>query len=346
MSEQPPLFRRYPALAEAVPWLSLGRFPTPLEPLPLAGEGETWVKRDDLSGGPYGGNKVRKLEFLLADALRAGAGRLITAGALGSHHALATAVYGRQLGLRVTLVLFPQLVTSHVRDVLLAAAAAGAEFRFVPRMELVPGALLALRWATRSERGYVIPPGGSNALGTLGYVNAALELAEQLAAGAAPVPREIHVAAGTLGTAAGLAIGLELAGLASRVAATRITGRIVTNERALARLVRGALVLLQPVVRFDPDAATRRVEIRHRQIGSGYGRETPASRAATSRFESLGLRLDPTYTAKAAAELLASPGAGPRLFWHTLSAVEPPRAAGPDIEQALPPRIRELLDAA
>ena len=312
MSEQPPLFRRYPALAEVVPWLSLGRFPTPLEPLPLAAAGEAWIKRDDLSGGPYGGNKVRKLEFLLADAQRAGAGRLITAGALGSHHALATALYGRRLGLRVTLVLFPQPVTPHVRDVLLAAAAAGADFRFVPRMELVPGALLALRWATRSERGYVIPPGGSNALGTLGYVNAALELAR----------------------------------LDSRVAATRITGRIVTNERALARLVRGTLALLQPVVQFDPDAAARRVEIRHRQIGGGYGRETPAARAATSLFEPLGLRLDPTYTAKAAAELVAAPGSGPRIFWHTLSAVEPPRAAGPEIEQALPPRIRELLDAA
>ncbi len=342
----PALFRRYPELAASVPWLSLGRFPTPLEPLPLPGLEHAWVKRDDLSGEAYGGTKVRKLEFLVADAVRAGARRLITAGAFGSHHALATALYGRRQGLAVTLVLFPQPVTAHVRDVVLAAAATGADFRFVPRMELVPGALLAQRWATRREPGYVIPPGGSNPLGTLGYVNAALELAEQLAAGAAPVPTEIHVAAGTLGTAAGLALGLALAGLDTRVVATRITGRIVTNERALARLVRGALELLGPTAP-GADEVLRRVEIRHDQIGGGYGRETPAGRAATSLFEALGLRLDPTYTAKAAAGFLAAAARTPvPLFWQTLSAVEPPADDRAELERRLPSRMRELLAAA
>ncbi len=362
-SEMLPLFRRVPGLAARVHRLPLGRFPTPVQRLALP-EGELWIKRDDLTGSPYGGNKVRKLEFLIGDALARGAGRLITAGALGSHHALATAVYGRAVGLPVTLVLFPQPVTPHVRRVLLTDVALGAELRFVPRMELIPGALLARRWAARHERGYVIPPGGSDALGTLGYVNAALELAEQVAAGALPPPGELHVAAGTLGTAAGLAIGLALAGLPTRVAATRITGRVVTNERALQRLVRGALALLAPEARLDAGEVAARVEIRHGQIGAGYGRETPAGRAAAAQLGALGLKLDPTYTAKAAAEALAALAGGggtetsptaarPRattspepLYWHTLSAAEPELTEDESALVArLPERFRRCLEA-
>ncbi len=342
-----PLFRRFPELEGVIPWMPLGHFPTPLEPLALAAESRSSVKRDDLTGEPYGGNKVRKLEFLVADALRAGSRRLITAGALGSHHALATAVYGRAAGLPVTLILFPQPMTAHVVRVLLSDVAQGAELRFVPRMELVPAALMAQRWARRDEGAYVIPPGGSDALGTLGYVNGVLELAEQLAAGAALAPAEIHVAAGTLGTTAGIAIGLALAGVEAGLVATRITSRVVTNERALARLVRGALDLLGPGAGLDAGQVVRRVEIRHGQIGGGYGRETAAGREATELFQALGLRLDPTYTAKAAAEALAAARAGRSvLFWHTLSAREPelgePEAA---LAARLPERFRRLLES-
>lgn len=340
------LFRRFPRLEGRIPWTPLGRFPTPVQELPL-GAGGAWIKRDDLSAEPYGGNKVRKLEFLLADARRAGAACVVTAGAFGSHHALATALYARRLDLAATLVLFPQPATDHARRVLLTDVAVGAELRFTRRMELVPGALLAARWAHRREGAYAVAPGGSDALGTLGYVAAALELADQVAAGEAPCPAVVHVAAGTLGTAAGLAIGLALAGLETTVAATRITGRIVTNERTLSRLVRGALALLERGgVRLDPAEALRRVELRHGQIGAGYGRETPAGREATSLFEGLGLRLDPTYTAKAAAELLAHPPAPgrPALFWHTLSATEPPLPApAAELEARLPAPFRRWL---
>ncbi|HET9983870.1 MAG TPA: pyridoxal-phosphate dependent enzyme [Longimicrobiales bacterium] len=346
MSGGSALFRRFPRLEGRIAWTPLGRFPTPVQELPVGG-GHAWIKRDDLSGEEYGGNKVRKLEFLLADARQAGASRLVTAGAMGSHHALATAVYARRLGLEATLVLFPQPLTPHARRVLLTDVALGAELRFTRRMEFVPGALLAARWAHRREGAYAVAPGGSDARGTLGYVAAALELAEQVAAGEAPRPEVVHVAAGTLGTAAGLAIGLALAGLDTTVAATRITGRIVTNERTLARLVRGALALLEPGgVRLDPAEALRRVELRHGQIGAGYGQETEAGRRATSLFEEVGLRLDPTYTAKAAAELLADPPGPerPTLFWHTLSATEPAlRAPEAELEARLPEPFRRWL---
>ncbi|HEX9107860.1 MAG TPA: pyridoxal-phosphate dependent enzyme [Longimicrobiales bacterium] len=341
-----PLFRRYPALAGRIAWRSFGHYPTPVERVELAGGRTLQVKRDDLTAPVYGGNKVRKLEFLIAHAAGQGARRLITAGALGSHHALATALYGREAGIPVTLLLFPQPVTPHVRRVLLTDVALGAELRFVPRMEMVPGALLARRWAARQERACVIPPGGSDALGTLGYVNAALELAEQVAAGELEPPSRVHVAAGTLGTTAGIAIGLALAGLDTEVAATRITGRIVTNERALLRLIRGALALLEPEVRLDAQAVAARVEIRHGQIGAGYGRETEAGRRATELLGAAGLKLDPTYTAKAAAEALAGAGDGRELFWQTLSAAEPPLPEEEsELESRLPERFRRCLEA-
>lgn len=353
MSGGPPsLFRHYPALAERVPWLPLGRFPTPVEPLrldaPAAHESELWIKRDDRSGEPYGGNKVRKLEFLLAEARRRQATRLITAGAVGSHHALATAIYGRALGFSVTLVLFPQPLTSHVRQVLFLDHAFGAELRYASRMELVPWALLTARLAHRGERTFLIAPGGSDRVGTLGYLSAGLELADQIATGAVARPDAVHVTAGTLGTAAGLALGFALAGLETRIVASRITSRLVTNQGALRKLVAGTARVLQrggvPVP--EPGEALRRVELRHDQVGQGYGRETAAGRRAAGLFATEGITLDTTYTAKAAAGMLAMLAAEPpgvHLFWHTLSSSEPADAAAHVRVEDLPAPFRRYL---
>jgi 1-aminocyclopropane-1-carboxylate deaminase/D-cysteine desulfhydrase-like pyridoxal-dependent ACC family enzyme len=337
MSELP-LYTRFPQLAAESRHLRIGDFPTPITSAALPGNASgapILVKRDDLCAGRYGGNKVRKLEFLLADARARGARRLITAGAMGSHHALATTLHGRAHGFAVTVVLFPQLLTSHVRTVLLLDQALGAELRFTPSMRRVPFALLQARLAHRRESVCVIPPGGSSVVGTLGYVNAALELAAQIEAGEAPRPARIYVAAGTLGTAAGLALGLAVAGLDVPIVAVRITSSVVTNRHVLRRLVSGTRRLLARGGEALPpvDAALRLVQLRHDQLGDGYGRATAAGAAAARHFAALGLTLDATYTAKAAAALLADldaqggagagTHAGPPLFWHTLSASEP-----------------------
>src|SRR5690606_41318971 len=121
---------------------------------------QLWIKRDVISAQPCGGNKVRKLEFILADAKSRGIERLITIGAVGSHHALATALYGRAHGFRVTLVLFPPPINEHVRRVLLLGHALGAELRFTPRMESRPGAMRAAPLAHRCQRLRVVAPGG------------------------------------------------------------------------------------------------------------------------------------------------------------------------------------------
>ena len=326
-----PLLDRFPRLAARVARIPLTTLPTPVERLPLDGRA-AWIKRDDLTALPYGGNKVRKLEFLLADARAAGVTRLITVGALGSHHALATTVYGRALGFDVTVVLLPQAPTDHVREVLDGMHAHGAEVRLVRSAAAIPAGVAAAKLAHRKEALRVIAPGGSDPIGTLGYVNAALELAGQCSRGECSLPAEVHVAGGTLGTAAGLAIGFALAELPVSVVAHRITSRVITNRRQARRLTNGVLSLLRAA---DPAArlpAARdvgaRFRIAHGQIGRGYGFETDAGVAAADWFSAhAGVELDATYTAKGAAGFLGAARAAtqPVLYWHTLSAAEPAR---------------------
>jgi D-cysteine desulfhydrase len=321
------LFDRFPTLRERVGHTPLGKWPTPVDALRLPGGG--WVKRDDLAAPDYGGNKVRKLEFLLGEALRQGAGRIVTAGTAGSHHALATAVHGRAVGLPVTVVLCPQPVTEQVHATLAALEATGAELRYASRMATVPPGVALALLAHRQEAPFLVAPGGSDATGTLGYVAGGLELAAQVAAGAAPRPSRIHVAAGTLGTAVGLALAVALAGWDTRVVATRIVPRRLAPALLARRLARRTAALLAPGGELAPvaRAAVRCLLFRDGQVGAGYGRATEAGTAAAARFADAGLVLDPTYTAKAAASFLAElddggQGAG-LLFWHTLSAALP-----------------------
>jgi 1-aminocyclopropane-1-carboxylate deaminase/D-cysteine desulfhydrase-like pyridoxal-dependent ACC family enzyme len=344
------LFRLLPAARDSIPWMPLAELPTPLHDVEIGTAAQPCrvrIKRDDLAGDPYGGNKVRKLEFLLAHARERGMDRVITAGAFGSHHALATTVYAKQAGLDVTVILFPQRITQHVREILLMIAGLGADIRFTRRMEFVP---VALRRVRRSFGGTacIVQPGGSDARGTLGYVECGLELSRQWQEGVAPRPRRIHVAAGTLGTAAGLALGLAIAGERVEISATRITSRLVTNERALCTLIQGAGMLLAQAglrVPATTDVA-RTVTFVHDQIGEGYGRETEAATDAARMFAGAGFTLDATYTAKAAAALLADPltQSGDTLFLNTLSAVQPSAAGAAAHISDLPREIALRLN--
>lgn len=338
-----PMFRALPALEGHLPWVRLGEWPTPVERIegPAGFSGELWVKRDDLSSPHYGGNKVRKLEYLLADARRLGAGRLITTGVVGSHHCLATAVHGRRVGLPTSLVLFPQPVTAHSTAMEALNRAWADEVRECSTFATQPFVEAALRWRRRREEPYVIPGGGSSAVGTLGYVAAALELAEQVRAGELPRPDTITVAAGTLGTVAGLAIGAAMTDLTDRIVAVRIVPSTVANVWTLSRLVEGASRLLAdagaPVA--DTRAAVDRAGLVDAYFGAGYGHGTEAGARATEWFGGRGLTLDPSYTAKTAAAVLdrlAAESGGPgtrggvHLYWHTLSSVLPPSAPGLD----------------
>lgn len=210
---------------------------------------ELWIKRDDLTGAAEGGNKIRKLEYLFADALRQGASGVITCGAAQSNHARATALLARRLGLDCTLLLRSARFddepnTGNLRLIRLS----GAELTFITPAEYAErDALMQARAAALGEAGrptYVIPEGGSNGLGALGYVDVGLELEQQQRLGLCPKGFDSVVCAcGSGGTAAGLALGVAEHGVAAQVDAmavcddtdhfTAVTRRIIQESREL-----------------------------------------------------------------------------------------------------------------
>jgi D-cysteine desulfhydrase len=297
--------------AARLPHLPLGRAPTPV----TAWREDVWVKHEGTFGPRGGGNKVRKLEWTLADALARGRRRVVTVGALGTNHGLATAVYGRQAGLDVALALADQPLDAHVRAQLARLEASGAEIHRTGGR--VRTALELARLTARRRRPYVLPVGGSSPLGCLGYVEMALELAAQVREGALPEPARILLAVGSGGTAAGLLAGLPLAGLRAEVTGIAVYGKRTPSARRIARLARRTLALLRDRG-VDAPTALAPFVLRTEWLGAGYGHRTPEGEAAARvARESAGLELEPVYTAKAFAALLALERPGPTLFLHT-----------------------------
>jgi len=354
-----PLYARYPQLAASLPRLVLSQGPSPVAQLARVGGKALWIKNDGLYGTIYGGNKPRKLEFILPDVRSKGATTIVTFGGLGTHHGLATALYGRQQGLRTVLLLVDQPVDDAVRRQLCWLHQAGAILHYTATARrtrlLAPFVLLRYADWRRRRLPYLLPPGGSTPLGTLGYVNAALELAEQVAAKELPEPETIVVALGSGGTAAGLALGLHLAGLGSRLVAVRVSDVLPLTPETVARLANATAALMRqrgaalPSTEIEPGAVT----VLSDWLGEGYGYPTAeAERAQALLQESEGLALDHTYTAKAMAALLAlledgRLGQGPTLYWHTYNALpQPLPQPQPDDYQRLPPAFHRFFEAA
>jgi len=325
-----PLFSAFPQLSKRLSHCHLGLFPTPVAELAqLAkqfGRQGLYVKRDDLSGNPYGGNKVRKLEFILADAVQKGIRKVVTTGAAGSNHALATAIYGQKLGLQVDLMLFAQSSTKEVCGNLLADFHAEARLHHADSYEehLQMMEDFMRRAAERNEKTYCILPGGSMPLGVLGYVNAAFELKAQIERGELPEPDEIFIAYGTMGTAVGLALGVSMAGLHSKIRAVRVVPDVVANEEKFQELFETTKRLLRESDPAIADASfdSSILSVEHSFFGPGYGEATPEAFEAIELFEKFQqITLDLTYTGKAAAAFLAAASQTPRdtnlLFWVT-----------------------------
>jgi D-cysteine desulfhydrase len=330
------LGRRFPRLGAALLRVPLTTLPTPvhrLDGLSRLHGLDLWVKRDDVSGAAYGGNKPRKLEFVLATALRRGRRTVMTFGGIGTHHGLATVIAARTVGLRTILVLLPQPVTPHVRRCLQLDYAYGAELHLAKTVVGVAATAVTLlvRGTLRGEQPAIVPVGGTSVTGAIGYVNAGLELAEQVAAGEMPEPSAIFVPLGSGGTVAGLAAGLALAGLRARVVGVLVTDLLPPSPARLHRLARATLRRLRRLDPAVPDVVVERPEVQTQWVGAGYGAPTAAGVAAgTAAARHDGLTLESTYTEKCLAALLAQEGAaaerGPMLFWNTFSSVDP--AAG------------------
>ncbi len=350
------LFRRYPKTRD-LPHVSLANLPTPVESLDRLGEElgikGLWVKRDDKTATLYGGNKVRKLEFILADAVEQGHKRVWTVGAVGSHHVLATSLYARKLGLEPHALHFPQPLTEHVREVLRALSTTEPQLELIGSKHALPGAMIKSRvkeWLSRAENPYYIPGGGSSPRGVLGYVNGALELARQIDNGDLPLPDAIFVAAGTCGTLSGLALGSRMAELPCPIIGVRVVDKVLANPLVAASLANRAGKILADCGVEVPHIGPTDITIIDNQIGPGYGEATAQGTRALERAQKLGgLELDPTYTAKAFAGLLDFIEQSQKpltnlLYWHTLSSADlSPLIEEADVMHGLPEAYREFL---
>ena len=302
----------------SLPSVPLAPAPTPVEELSnlraALGRGpKLLIKRDDVIGFAFGGNKVRKMRLVAADAQRRGADTLITSGGVQSNHARVTAAAAARLGMQCVLVANGAPPAAATANALLDRLL-GAEVRYVAgreeRAPAVEAAADELRRAGR--RPYVVPLGASTPLGAAAYALAIGELLEQI-----DPPDVIVHATSSGGTQAGIVAGCALARLKTRVIGISADAEAGTLSREIRQIVDGVFELAGA-------RADVRLEVDDRFVGQGYGIGTDESRDALSlTARSEAIFLDPTYTAKAMAGMIAGVrdgrfGAGETvLFWHT-----------------------------
>lgn len=306
------------------PRLELIGAPTPLEYLPRLSDHlgrEIFIKRDDVTPLAMGGNKLRKLEFLAADALREGADTLITAGAIQSNHVRQTAAVAAKLGLHCVALLENPIGTraenylTNGNRLLLDLFNTQVEMCDALTQPDVQLEELATRIEAQGYRPYVIPVGGSNALGALGYVESALEIAQQCE-GAVELS-SVVVASGSAGTHAGLAVGLE-----QLMPGAELIG--VTVSRKVADQLPKVVALQQAVANSLELQANAEIKLWDDYFAPGYGTPNDEGMEAVKLLAQLkGILLDPVYTGKAMAGLIDGinqkrfKDEGPILFIHT-----------------------------
>ena len=309
--------------------LHLATLPTALEPAgrfgAAIGAPGLLMKRDDLSGPVYGGNKVRKLEYLLAEALDKGCDAVLTFGAAGSNHALATAIYAKQVGLACYAVLTDQVQTPWVATTLRWHRLLGTNIvAAMDRADLqAQVARVRENYTTSPDRLFEVPWGGSSPAGSLGFVDAGKELAAQLAAAGISGPVRVYLPCGTMGSVAGLLIGLRAARLPATVVSVKVVPQPVVNAAAVLKLAAAIQELLSPELRCDADDVASALEFRTEFAGEGYALPTPECIEAVALAKDLaGQKLDTTYSGKALACLVADARGGrlagcTPVFWQT-----------------------------
>ena len=306
-----------------VPHVPLGHYPTPVEELSrlrdaLGGGPRLLVKRDDAIPFGFGGNKVRKLQYVMAEALARGADTIVTCGGVQSNHARATTAAARRHGLHPVLVCNGSTPERPSANALLDELM-GAEIHYVAdRADRAPGMeAQAARLRAEGLRPYVIPLGASTSLGALGYVHAVTELLDQI-----PAPDVIVHACSSGGTQAGLVAGCSLHAVRTRVIGISADDPAAEVSASVRRTIVGMGTLLG--VDGEALAAGCRIEVHDEFVGEGYGIPTPGSVEAqrlVARTEALFV--DHTYTAKALGALIGLVRSGAFrpdqtvLFWHT-----------------------------
>jgi D-cysteine desulfhydrase len=341
------LLNLFPELRSHIAIESIASLPTLIERLPFSER--AWIKRDDLTHAQYGGNKIRKLEFILADALQKNAKRIITFGAIGTNHGVATAMLCRQLGLECIVYLFDQPRSETVSQNLRLMQAYGA--KLIYKGSMLKAVLGYYSSPYRLRKGsYFLFAGGSNLHGTLGFVNAACELQTQIDQGQCPSPNVIVGPVGSGATLAGLTYGCQLIGLKTTVIGVRVAPKRLgpfpaCTPGTVYQLMTEAYRFLnkhcgQQIPR--PEAANLIDEY----YGDGYGEATAKGLQAKSRFEALGITLEQTYTAKAAAAFLDQIDRTQEdvLFWNTFNSRDMSTSASAVSIRDLPDDVQCFLE--
>ncbi|MFX1509361.1 MAG: 1-aminocyclopropane-1-carboxylate deaminase/D-cysteine desulfhydrase [Promethearchaeota archaeon] len=348
--KQPALFTAFPELREHIPWIPILPKPTPTRQLlklekALQTKEPIWIKLDNLTSDKYGGNKVRKLEFLLADALRQEKHQVATLGGLGTNHGLATTIHGQANNLRVRLYLTDQPITPHVLQNLKLLYHFGANMVYAKSRQR---AHLRFRYLDRlfQRHTYWLPLGGSSEIGVLGYVNAVFELHKQINANQLPEPRRIFIPVGSFGTIAGIDLGLQLTGLSTKVKGICAAPN-PPSATQVNRLIHNTLKLLQTSDIFQDFTYRPRYELTTAYAGIGYGAPSPAGNEATALAkEQENLVLEPTYTAKTLAgaiDYIRRGKKGPILYWHTFNSVNLSSIADKVDYRSLPPAFHTFF---
>ena len=307
MVEKIPLFRKYPKLA-TIPWVSVINSPTPIHKIEQTSKTlkrNIWVKRDDLTHAIYGGNKPRKYEFVFADILRKGKKTIVTLGSIGTNHGLATAVTARDFGLNTHLFVLEQPLSEDVRENLLCHHFFGA------KLHLMKNPLhrkLAMKIKLMLDRSsYFVTLGASSPLGTLGFVNAAFELKEQIEKKIMPEPDKLFVTVGSLATCAGLVLGLELARVKTKVVGIGVTDPARSSKQNTIELAKKAREIIRSKDNSIPDVSREienRLIIDHSYFGGKYGVSTKEALEAIDLAKKDALKLEHTYTGKTLGGLI------------------------------------------
>lgn len=319
-------------IRQSIPCIPLADLPTPVEKVTSDDKhseaANLWVKRDDLTHSLYGGNKVRKLEFILADMEKEHKNEVVTLGAIGTNHGVATSIFCSQHHKDCTIFMFDQPVTETVEKNYRLMKYFGAKLKY--KGSLFRAALGYYLYRIIRPGAYFLPAGGSNVSGCLSFVEAAFELKEQVDSGDVPEPDIIVCPVGSSGTLAGLTLGCRLAGMNTQVIGIRVAPShlgiipVCTTGTVKSLMLKTREYLNQQVPEFSGISAPE-ISLSDEYYGAGYGSPSDAGKAAGEWFGSVGIGLESTYTEKAAAAVMDICREHPEkkvLYWHTFNSAD------------------------
>lgn len=334
-NELPYIMRIYQGL-QKIPWIKLIESPTPVHRLEgLEKELDfngLFIKRDDKSNLEYGGNKPRKFEFLLGYALKRKKKHILTMGGIGSNHCVANSMFCKQLGLKSVVFLQNQPLTEHVRKNLLLELYYNA--KIIHKKSEFGLAAAMIGYMLTHWCSYLIWAGGSNKIGTIGFVNAAFELKNQIKAEKIPEPDFIFTTTGSSGTTAGLLLGCELAGLKSKIIGVTVSTKQWASRKRVLELATNCLVYLRKFDSSIPDVPLKsldeRLEMNTNYFGGTYGIVTDKGQYAVDLIKkSDNIELETTYTGKTLSGMMGfidqyrdSLQNKTLLFWNTYSSAD------------------------